>query len=354
MSTLFCCLVLAIPMYSQQDTVSASPGNASSQEAKIAKLPTEPGSVESTYEIFDLEKKPEFPGGESGMVQFLAENMKYPPQARENYIQGTVVVSFIIDQNGQVTNPVVMKDIGGGCGKEAIRVVNSMPVWKPGQVNGKPVSVKYTLPLRFKLTNSDKPGGADYANGVIPPLYNELQTWDLVRTAAAKTNVSGAAQPDTPFSDSGKQDQLFLKTLEIVFAVKMSDIDRKKLKNLREVAEYFYRSQFGPEFHSGTHFTGKFARMLTNRPDYDLQTEGLGVTGSVKVPKGVKVIMYSQKKFKGKKLEIDASAGPVEIPDLSAAFADIPAVRNEDPTINWMYLIQSIQIFPPANFPPKL
>ncbi|MFT4061807.1 MAG: TonB family protein [Edaphocola sp.] len=83
--------------------------------------------------------------------QYLAKNIRYPAAAREDNIQGRVVLQFVVDKDGSVTDIVIKKDIGGGCGKEAERVVRSMPKWKPGKQNGQPVKVYFTLPVSFKL-----------------------------------------------------------------------------------------------------------------------------------------------------------------------------------------------------------
>jgi protein TonB len=106
---------------------------------------------DKTYEMFDIQKPPSFPGGERELLKFLSENIKYPPLARENNIQGTVALTFVVGKNGQVTDVQIVKDIGGGCGKEAVRVVQSMPKWNPGEANGNPVKVRFTLPVRFRL-----------------------------------------------------------------------------------------------------------------------------------------------------------------------------------------------------------
>lgn len=110
-----------------------------------------PPKVEETYDIFNVNKPPTFPGGERDLLKFLSENIKYPALARENNIQGKVALSFVIAKDGSVTDVQILKDIGGGCGKEAIRVVNSMPKWSPGEANGYPVKVRYTLPVDFRL-----------------------------------------------------------------------------------------------------------------------------------------------------------------------------------------------------------
>lgn len=103
-------------------------------------------------EIFDfVSKKPQYPGGEEALMAYLAENLKYPPLALENNIQGTVAIRFVVDTQGRIKSAEVLKDIGGGCGAEALRVVNSMPRWIPGEQNGIPVNVRFVLPVRFRL-----------------------------------------------------------------------------------------------------------------------------------------------------------------------------------------------------------
>jgi protein TonB len=103
------------------------------------------------YNMVTLQKPPVFPGGERALLQYLAENIKYPPLARETTIQGTVALSFVISKTGDVSDVQILKDIGGGCGKEAVRVVQAMPKWNPGEANGNPVKVRFTLPVRFRL-----------------------------------------------------------------------------------------------------------------------------------------------------------------------------------------------------------
>jgi periplasmic protein TonB len=98
-----------------------------------------------------VERFPEFPGGEEEMQRFIARNIVYPAAALDVGIEGVVVVQFVVDKKGVIKDPVVVRDIGGGCGQEAINVVLKMPHWIPGEQNGLPVSVRYTLPVRFKM-----------------------------------------------------------------------------------------------------------------------------------------------------------------------------------------------------------
>ncbi|HOY04421.1 MAG TPA: TonB family protein [Saprospiraceae bacterium] len=106
---------------------------------------------EKTYELFDIQKPPSFPGGEGELMKFLSKNIEYPTLAKENNIQGVVALTFVVGKDGSVSDVQVVKDIGGGCGKEAVRVVKAMPKWVAGEANGNPVKVRFTLPVRFRL-----------------------------------------------------------------------------------------------------------------------------------------------------------------------------------------------------------
>lgn len=103
-------------------------------------------------QVFDrVEQMPQFGSGDKELMEYLAKNIKYPAIARENGIQGTVVVQFVVDKDGSITQPQVVRGIGGGCDEEALRVVKGMPKWQPGKQQGREVKVKFTLPIRFRL-----------------------------------------------------------------------------------------------------------------------------------------------------------------------------------------------------------
>jgi len=94
---------------------------------------------------------PEFPGGEKALIKYLYANIKYPIIAKEMGYEGIVAISFIIDVDGKVTSAEILRDIGGGCGTEALRVIQAMPRWSPGNHNNKNVRVSMKLPIVFKL-----------------------------------------------------------------------------------------------------------------------------------------------------------------------------------------------------------
>ena len=98
-----------------------------------------------------VEQMPEFPSGDKGLYQFIADNIKYPAEAKEEGIKGRVFVNFIVEPDGSVSDIRVLRGIGGGCDEEAVRVVESMPKFKPGMQDGEAVRVSYTVPVFFRL-----------------------------------------------------------------------------------------------------------------------------------------------------------------------------------------------------------
>lgn len=108
-------------------------------------------------EIFTVvETQPQFPGGEDSLYNFIYSNLRYPQVAKDNAIEGRVFLRFVVEKDGSITNVKIIRDIGGGCGREAKRVVEMMPKWIPGKQNGKTVRVQYNLPITFKLNEEDK------------------------------------------------------------------------------------------------------------------------------------------------------------------------------------------------------
>ena len=107
---------------------------------------------ESAQQIFTVvEEMPEFPGGQGALLQYLSKSIKYPVIAQENGIQGRVSCSFVVEKDGSVTDVQVLRGVDPSLDKEAIRVITAMPKWKPGKQRGKPVRVKYTVPVTFRL-----------------------------------------------------------------------------------------------------------------------------------------------------------------------------------------------------------
>ena len=103
-------------------------------------------------DIFVLvENMPEFPGGNGALFQDLSKNIKYPAIPQEEGIQGRVIIQFVVDKDGTITDPVVVRSVDPYLDKEALRVIKAMPKWKPGLQRNKAVRVKYTVPVAFRL-----------------------------------------------------------------------------------------------------------------------------------------------------------------------------------------------------------
>ena len=107
---------------------------------------------EVSNKVFDVvEEMPHFPGGAAALQAFLSSNTKYPVVAQENGVQGRVIVSFVVERDGSITDVRVVRSVDPSLDREASRVVRSMPRWSPGKQNGSAVRVKYTVPVVFRL-----------------------------------------------------------------------------------------------------------------------------------------------------------------------------------------------------------
>ena len=119
----------------------------------VAEKPEQDG--EEVYIVVDTD--PKFPGGFDALAQYLADNVRYPKPAIASDITGKVYVTFVVEKDGSITNVKLLRDIGGGCGEEAVRAVKAMPKWTPGKQNGQAVRTQFNLPVKFPpSTNSEK------------------------------------------------------------------------------------------------------------------------------------------------------------------------------------------------------
>ena len=126
-------------------------------ETEVTEIPYIPPVIEEEPDdnnlVYDkVEQLPQFPGGQSSIISFLSHNVKYPKVCQENGIQGTVIIQFIVNKNGNISDVSVKKGVNPYLDTEAIRVIKSIPKWTPGRQKGKPVNVKYTLPINFRLS----------------------------------------------------------------------------------------------------------------------------------------------------------------------------------------------------------
>ncbi|MDO5035704.1 MAG: energy transducer TonB [Porphyromonas sp.] len=138
------------------DVTIASVDDAADKVARDF-TPPAPTQVARKEEVADdhifefLEEEPEFPGGVGALMKWLSDHINYPPIAAENNVQGRVLVSFVVERDGSVSDVKVVRGVDPNLDKEAVRVVKLLPKWKPGMQTGKPVRYRYNLPVTFRL-----------------------------------------------------------------------------------------------------------------------------------------------------------------------------------------------------------
>ena len=137
----------------QQEIISSEDDASAAQtETFVAPVVEEEEEEESAQQIFTVvEKQPEFPGGTAELFKYLNKAIKYPVIAQENGIQGRVICAFVVNRDGSVVDAEVLRGVDPSLDKEALRVIGTMPKWTPGKQRGKPVRVKYTVPITFRL-----------------------------------------------------------------------------------------------------------------------------------------------------------------------------------------------------------
>ncbi|HXC06417.1 MAG TPA: energy transducer TonB [Bacteroidia bacterium] len=141
----FFCFILALPSIAQDN----AKGKKTTDTLKVRK-PIETNASDEGKVFSVVEQIPEFPGGSQGMLQFIREQVKREP---DSDVSGTVYVTFVVTAEGKAINPKILKGIKGApyYDQAVIRMVNQMPVWKPGKLNGRAVAVQFNLPVRIEL-----------------------------------------------------------------------------------------------------------------------------------------------------------------------------------------------------------
>ena len=126
-------------------------GISTEEHMGVVDMPIDPPVEDPIYDIAAVQEQPLFPGGEQAMHNYLITQLKYPEDAREMNVQGMVYVQFTVDMNGNHTDVELKRGVYPSLDREALRVVKAMPKWTPGQLNGRPVRVRYVLPVQFML-----------------------------------------------------------------------------------------------------------------------------------------------------------------------------------------------------------
>lgn len=131
--------------------VDVAPGTNATGNGGGEGAGAENGTSNINVPFISVEHMPEFPGGQEAFSRFLSRNLRYPLQAQEGNVHGRVIVSFIVETDGSLSNVQVVRGIGAGCDQEAVRVIKKAPAWHPGEQNGRKVRVQYTVPIVFNL-----------------------------------------------------------------------------------------------------------------------------------------------------------------------------------------------------------
>lgn len=129
----------------------------SSSVSLMATTPENNPTEDKQERVFDVvEVMPQYPGGIPQMMKFISSNIKYPKDAIKKGMQGAVVVQFVVEPDGSVSNVHVVRSVFPSLDTEAVRMVKAMPKWSPGMQNGKPVRVRFNVPIRFSLNGNAK------------------------------------------------------------------------------------------------------------------------------------------------------------------------------------------------------
>lgn len=192
-----------------------------SKDGEAVKVTMQSPTIDGETIFTVVEQSPEFPGGIKAMYEFLGANIKYPEAAAKANVQGKVFLNFTITKEGEIRDIQILKGLGFGADQESIRVVSAMPRWKPGVQSGKPVNVKYTLPIAFQLegnkvevgsvTNTTQSSVSITTNGEAKPLFvvdgvekgADFQTKSIDPNKIEKINVLKGEKATEKYGDKG-------------------------------------------------------------------------------------------------------------------------------------------------------
>ena len=180
--------------------------------------------AEAPRDVFDVvEKMPEFPGGVQELLGFLSKTIKYPAEAEKAGKQGRVLATFVVKKDGSISDARIVKSVDPLLDAEALRVINAMPAWTPGSQSGKPVNVKYTVPITFRLDGKTKEAPA--AVGIFTPTETSQKSSDVVKYEGTVkyNNVRTIRAAETP---------LVIVDDKTIDFEKMKDIDPKTIDKM--------------------------------------------------------------------------------------------------------------------------
>ena len=216
--------ILQVVEAQDQKTEAEAPKTESQTELKVEGTATASEQNQAPKDVFDVvEKMPEFPGGPQELFGFLAKTIKYPAEAEKAGTQGRALATFVVKKDGSISDARIVKSVDPLLDAEALRVINAMPAWIPGTQSGKPVNVKYTVPISFRLDGKTKEAPA--AVGIFTPTETSQKSSDVVKYegTVSYNNVKTIRAAETP---------LVVVDDKTIDFEKMKDIDPKTIDKM--------------------------------------------------------------------------------------------------------------------------
>ena len=216
--------ILQVVEAPDQKTEAEAPKTESQTELKVEGTATASEQNQAPKDVFDVvEKMPEFPGGVQELLGFLSKTIKYPVEAEKAGKQGRVLATFVVRKDGSISDARIVKSVDPLLDAEALRVINAMPAWIPGTQSGKPVNVKYTVPISFRLDGKTKEAPA--AVGIFTPTETSQKSSDVVKYegTVSYNNVKTIRAAENP---------LVIVDDKTIDFEKMKDIDPKTIDKM--------------------------------------------------------------------------------------------------------------------------
>jgi TonB family protein len=225
---------------------------------------------------YAVQKMPVFPGGEKALLDYINHNLKYPIDAQENEVQGTVIVRFVVSSEGKVEQVEVLRNVSPSLDNEGVRVVSSLPDWTPGEENGKKVSVYYTLPLKFRLEVDKSQRPAAILDGKLLPI-----DFDISKLNRDSIQSVFVIKPDQKEKLAEIKKKYGAKTSNGVFVMVSKEYFRKNAPELEvpPTDEKIYDTvDKMPEFPGGEK---ALLRYIRNNLNYPVEADGRRIQGTV-------------------------------------------------------------------------
>ena len=216
--------ILQVVEAPDQKTEAEAPKTESQTELKVEGTATASEQNQAPKDVFDVvEKMPEFPGGVQELLGFLSKTIKYPVEAEKAGKQGRVLATFVVRKDGSISDARIVKSVDPLLDAEALRVINAMPAWIPGTQSGKPVNVKYTVPISFRLDGKTKEAPA--AVGIFTPTETSQKSSDVVK-------YEGTVSYNNVKTIHAAENPLVIVDDKTIDFEKMKDIDPKTIDKM--------------------------------------------------------------------------------------------------------------------------